>query len=89
MKHDPLATANAAAATTAIVYIICRLAVGIAPKLTMNIAKSWFHGIDISKISAWNMSAESFVLGIITATFGAWFVGYVFAHLFNAFLQNK
>ena len=83
-----MATANAAAATTAIVYIVCRLLVGLFPDISMNVAKSWFHGIDISKISAWNLSLESFILGIITASITAWLVGYVFATFYNYFIKR-
>lgn len=87
MKHNPLVTANAVAATTTIVYVACRALVGFFPEISMNIARSWFHGIDISKISAWNLSAESFILGIVSATISAWLVGYLFAKLYNYFLK--
>ena len=87
MKHNPLTTANAVAATTAIVYVACRLLVGLFPKISMNVAKSWFHGIDISKIGAWNLSTEAFILGIVSATIGAWLVGYLFARLYYYFLK--
>ena len=89
MKHNPMVTANAAAATTAIVYIFCRIAFTLVPDMTMLIARSWFHGIDISKISALNLSLESFVLGLVTATVGAWVAGYVFAYLYNAFITKQ
>ncbi len=88
MKHNPLTTANAIAATTAIVYVVCRVLVGLFPEISMNVAKSWFHGIDISKISAWNLSTESFILGIVSATIFAWLVGYLFAVLYNYFLKQ-
>ena len=88
MKHHPVTTANAVAATTAVVYIVCRLLVGLFPEISMNVARSWFHGIDISKISAWNLSTESFILGIVSATIGAWLVGYLFAKLYNYFLKG-
>ena len=89
MKHNPLTTANAVGVTTAIVYVVCRVLVGLFPEISMNVARSWFHGIDISKISAWNLSAESFILGIISATVFAWLVGYLFAVLYNYFLNQK
>jgi len=88
MKHNLMGTANAAAATTAIVYVVCRLLVGLFPGYLMNVAKSWFHGIDISKISAWNLSTESFILGIVSATIFSWLVGYLFANLYNYFLKQ-
>lgn len=88
MKHNPITTANAAAVTTAIVYVVCRFLVGLFPEVSMNVARSWFHGIDISKISAWNLSTESFFLGIISATVFAWLVGYLFANLYNYFAKK-
>src|SRR3989344_71706 len=88
MKHNLIGTANAAAATTAIVYVVCRLLVGLFPDFLMNVARSWFHGIDISKISAWNLSTESFILGIVSATITAWLVGYLFAKLYNYFSKQ-
>lgn len=83
MKYNPTATANALAVTTAIVFVVCRGAFLLAPELSLAIARSWFHGIDISKIAAQNVGADSFVLGIVTATVGAWLVGYLFATLYN------
>ena len=88
MKHQPMATANAAAVTTALVYIVCALAVALFPDFTMSVARSWFHGIDLSKISAWNFSADSLVLGFVTAVAYAWFIGYVFARAYNYFLKK-
>lgn len=88
MKHNPVATANAAAATIAIVYLVCRFLVGLFPDLMMSIAKSWFHGIDITKISGWNLSIESFIIGIISASISAWLVGYLFASVYNYFAKK-
>lgn len=88
MKHNPNVTANAAAATVAVIYVACRLLVGLFPDLMMAVTKSWFHGIDISKISSWNLSIESFILGIITATISAWAVGYLFGWSFEYFSKK-
>lgn len=88
MKHQPIVTANAAAVTVAIVYITCATAVALFPEFTMNVIRSWFHGIDLSKISSWNFSIESLVLGFVTATAYGWFIGYVFAHAYNSFLKK-
>ena len=68
MKHYPLATANALAATTAVIYVIHEAAVALLPDLTMTIAQSWF-------------------LGIITAITFAWLIGFVFAKIYNQFVQ--
>lgn len=89
MKHNPLATANAAGATTAIVFIVCRFLVSIFPDLMMNIAKSWFHSFDITTGSSWNLTTESFFLGIVTATITAWLIGYLFAGMYSAFSKKN
>ena len=85
MKHQPYATANALAVTTAVIYVVCALAVILFPDLAMSVAQSWFHGLDLTKISSFNITFGSFVLGIITATGGAWLVGLVFAKAYNQF----
>lgn len=90
MKKNPLATANAAGATTAIVFVVCRLLVSIFPDASFTVAQSWFHGIELTKPgSAWNLTAGAFILGIISSTVIAWLVGYVFALSYNYFLPKK
>lgn len=89
MKKDPIATAHAAGVTTAIIYIVCRVAIALFPDLAMTIAQSWFHGLEISKVSGWSLSLGSFILGLVTISAGAWLVGYAFAVLYNYFLKNK
>lgn len=88
-KKNPMALANAAGMTTAIVYVVCRGAFIVAPDLSLAIARSWFHGIDIGKIAAVNLSSESFVLGIVSTVISAWLVGYLFATTYNMFLKGK
>lgn len=88
MKKDPLACANAAAVTTVIIYFTCALAVMLLPNFTMTVAKSWFHGIDLSLISTWNITPSSLVLGLITATAYAWAIGFFFAVSYNFFLKK-
>ena len=50
MKHDPTSTANALAVTGAILYVFCRIAVSLFPNLSISIAQSWFHGLEISQV---------------------------------------
>lgn len=87
MKQYPLATANALAATTVVIYVVCTAAVVFLPDLSITIAQSWFHGIDLSKSPSVNITVSSFVLGIITVTIGAWLIGFVFAKIYNQFVQ--
>lgn len=90
MKHDPMATANATAVTVGFIAVVCALAILLAPELSLGIAQSWFHGIDLGKIRmAVNPSAGSLLYGWVTATIGGWVVGYVFASAYNLFAPKK
>lgn len=89
MKHEVTVTANAAAATTAVVFVACRILVGLFPDAFFAIAQSWFHGIALTKLDSWNLTASSFILGLVTATATAWFIGYLFAWTYNWFLKKK
>lgn len=88
MNHEPNATANATAVTVAVIYVVCAAAVVILPDLAMTVAQSWFHGLDLSKISVLNVTLGSFILGLITSTAGAWLIGYVFASAYNYFSKK-
>ncbi len=83
MKHNPMVTAKAAALTTAVVYLVCAVSIWLFPDLSMSIAQSWFHGLDLSKISAFNLTLGSVVLGLITATIGGGLIGYLFGWSFE------
>ncbi|MDO8551265.1 MAG: DUF5676 family membrane protein [bacterium] len=85
MKFQQVALANAIAATTAVIYVVCALAIALFPDASMMIAKSWFHGIDISKIYYNQITAGSLVLGLITSIIGSWLLGYMFARFYNSF----
>lgn len=86
LSHEPIVIANAAAATIAVVYIVCRLAFLIAPELFLAISRSWFHGIDISLIAAGRAPGD-FLLGLITTTVAGWLTGFVFAKFQNYFAK--
>ena len=88
MKHESNATANAAAVTVAALYVICRIAIVLFPDLAMSVAQSWFHGLELSRVSSWNLSLGSFILGFGTSTIGAWVIGYIFAKTYNYFLKR-
>ncbi len=85
-KH-PMATANAAGITTAIVFVACRLLVGVFPGFMFAVAQSWLHGIQLTQMGTWNITPAIFLLGLVSSSAFAWFVGYVFAVLYNIFLD--
>lgn len=84
MKHNPLATANALAVTGVILYTVCRVLVGLFPETSLVVAQSWFHGMQLTN-SSWNLTAASFVLGLLSFAIAAWLTGYVFALVYNYF----
>ena len=90
MKHEPNATANAAAVTVGVLYVVCRVLVLLMPELFLSITGTWFHGIDISKIAASSTAADpgSFVLGLVTSVGAAWATGYLFAIAYNYFAKK-
>lgn len=76
---------NALAVTTAIIFVVCRVLVGLFPDISFAVAQSWFHGIELGKAGAWNLSFVSFILGIISSTITAWIVGYIFIKVYKLF----
>lgn len=88
MKHNPIATANALAATIGIIFVACRVLVGIFPDLMFTVAQSWLHGVELAQKSSWDLSLQSFVLGLISTSVSAWLTGYLFASISNYFAKK-
>ncbi len=88
MKHNPVTTANAVGVTTAIVFVACRILVGLFPDISFTIAQSWFHGLQLTKLETWNLSFSDFLLGLISSTITAWVVGFIFAKVYNSFAKR-
>ena len=81
------AFANALAAVTGIVYVVCSLSVALFPGFSKVVGQSWFHGMDIDLI--WTGSPRgNFLLGFITAVIGMWLVGWAFAWVYNQFSKK-
>lgn len=87
-SHEPLATANAAAVTIAIGYVICAIFFVVARDLSMEITKAVFHGLELSLVDGRTVSVGSFFLGLIASTVSAWLLGYVFASLYSNFSKK-
>lgn len=78
---------NTLAVTTAIIYVLCRILVGLFPDASFAVAQSWFHGIELSKLGAWNLTLSAFILGIISSTITAWVVGFIFVKVYRFFAK--
>lgn len=81
LKEVPFA--NALAVVMGVVYIVCRLLVGIAPDLFRSIAQSWFHGYDLSTIPVAPLTFGGFLVGLITAVVATWIFGYLLVWTYN------
>lgn len=87
MKAQSYAIPNALAVTTAIIFVLCSILVGLFPDIAFSIAQSWFHGIELGKAGAWNLTLGSFILGLISSTITAWIVGYIFIKSYRLFVK--
>lgn len=85
MKNKAFVVANSVAITTGVVYLTCAFSVLLFPDFSINIAKTWFHGMDISRLAVFNITPVSFVVGLLTSAIYAWFIGYVFARIYDLF----
>lgn len=89
MKHNPFATASASALTVAVLYIVCRVFVGLFPVFSYSVMQAWFHGLSLQTVGRFDLSLASFVLGMVTAAVVAWLTGWCFAHCYNMFSKKK
>lgn len=83
-KLNVVKVANSLAITTAVVYIICIVAVWVAPEITTTIGNYLLHGVDISRLVA----ARTFVYSLtslILGTIAGWLTGALFAFVYNKF----
>lgn len=88
MKHHPMATANAAAATIGVIYLVCAFSILLTPNLAFTVARSWFHGVTLSEFSNTNFTMVSLVTGLVSSTLGGWLVGYLYAYFYNQFVKK-
>ena len=81
-KLNTIKVANSLAVTTAVVYLICIIAVWIAPGITTTIGNYLLHGVDISRLVVARTFSYS-VITLITGTITGWLLGALFAITYN------
>lgn len=87
---DAKAFANAAAVVAAVVFVVCRILVGVMPNGMFQVAQSWMHSIAVSPSSMMGYSFGSgMVLGIVTMVVVVWLIAYAFASLYNSWANKK
>lgn len=74
---------NALAVTTAIVFVVCRVLVGLFPDASFAVAQSWFHGMAVTQISAEALTLSSLILGLISSAVSAWIIGWIFMRVYK------
>ena len=86
MKHklNTIKVANSLAVTIAIVYLVCIIAVWIAPGITTTIGNYLLHGADVSRLAVARTFSYS-LTSLITGTIAGWLVGLLFAVIYNKF----
>ena len=88
LSHQPLATANALAATGAVFYLGCALLVSVSRPTYTLMMRGWFHGINYQALPPAPMMGQGVLTGLLTFTLVAWLAGYLFANFYNWFTQR-
>lgn len=81
-KLEIVKVANALAITTAVFYLVCIIAVWVAPGITTTVGSYLLHGVDISRFvvaGTINFSSISLIIG----TIAGWITGALFAYVYN------
>ncbi len=89
MRHQPLASAKAAAATAGTGHPLCSLVVIYFPDFALGLAWTWFHGLNIPTNQTIQISLVSFVSGLVMAMLAAWVAGYLIAGFYNYFSRTS
>ena len=82
-KLKPKATGYTLASVAGIVSLVCLLLIIIAKEFTINLFGAIFHGIDLSKIAADNITIGSAVIGFVEVVVIGFILGWLFAIIYN------
>lgn len=76
-----MVTANSLALTIGIIYVACRILVGLFPDLMYAIAQSWFHDIKLTQLDSASLTTPVFFLGLVSSVISAWIAGYLHSYI--------
>lgn len=82
-KLNTKKVAYSLATVSGIAYIVCALLVAVAPEGTLSFFGALFHGIDITKIAATNLTIGSTILGFVEIIVLSYLLGWLFAITYN------
>ncbi len=72
----------------AIVYLICAIAIYLAPEITLKFFGYWFHGVDLMKIAKIPTLGD-IVIGLVTALIVSVVGSALFVKLWNYFDEKS
>ncbi|OGY18046.1 MAG: hypothetical protein A2784_05030 [Candidatus Chisholmbacteria bacterium RIFCSPHIGHO2_01_FULL_48_12] len=78
MKLDKMVLANATAMWMAIVWVVCRVLVGLFPGGSRVLLQWWVHSVNLGQLPVGRMTWTGFWAGGITAVALAWLGGWLF-----------
>lgn len=81
MREIPFA--NSLTAVTAVLYVVCRVLVIVAPGFLGSLFQSWVHTIDVSSLAQRPSGAGEFIFGLVSLAVVTWSFGYAWAWLYN------
>ncbi len=73
----------ASASVWGIAYIVCVLALLLAPNLTIQVFDYLTHGIDIASIAKTSVTLGSALIGLILSLIFGYVLGALFARIYN------
>lgn len=83
-----VAFANAAAAVTAAVYVVCLVLSIVTPDLLISLSNSWIHAISLESLrTGETVDFGTALWGLVSSSVFAWLVGYGFAYFYNKFAK--
>lgn len=87
LRLAPLRFGSALAASAAVIYLICALAVAWWPEGAIDFFNAWFHGIDLGPLKAGRkpFALAIFVYGLAGVALTAFVGGVLLAAFYNAF----
>jgi hypothetical protein len=78
------AFANASAAATLLLYIVCRVVSFVAPDFLFDVARSWFHTFSVDSLrGVASMDMGTFLFGGVSMVVLVWVTTYVTIVLYN------
>ena len=81
---NPWRVGSATGLTTAMISIVCAVAVFLFPEGTISFVNSWTHGLDLTVLRSdkpWNLAVLAY--GLFNATLTGFVIGALFACCYN------